>query len=48
MQSRLYPYCLMRWESGAWGADQLTAAVTKNYITEEEKTEIMAQPQLTA
>ncbi|MDR9504781.1 XkdX family protein [Brevibacillus agri] len=48
MASRLYPYCLMRWESGAWGDEQLTTAVTKGYITGEEKTEIMAQPQQSA
>ncbi|MBY0052994.1 XkdX family protein [Brevibacillus agri] len=48
MASRLYPYCLMRWETGAWGEEQLNTAVTKNYITEEEKTAIMAQPQQTA
>lgn len=48
MQSRLYSYCLMRWESGYWSEVQLTAAVTKTYITELEKKEIMAQPQQSA
>lgn len=48
MQSKLYPYCAMRWESGAWTETELTTAVVKNYITEPEKTEIMAQPQQSA
>lgn len=48
MQSRLYPYCAMRWESGAWGEEQLTTSVEKGYITDVEKTEIMAQPQQSA
>ncbi|MGN7472312.1 XkdX family protein [Brevibacillus sp. SAFN-007a] len=48
MASRLYSYCLMRWESGAWTETELTTAVTKGYITEDEKTEIMVQPQQSA
>lgn len=48
MASRLYSYCLMRWESGAWGEEQLTTSVEKGYITEEEKQEIMTHPQQTA
>lgn len=48
MVSKLYSYCLMRWESGAWGEEQLTTAVSKTYITEDEKTVIMAQPQQSA
>lgn len=43
-KSRLYPYCLMRWLDNAWHEDQLTTAVTKNYITEDEKAEIMSTP----
>jgi hypothetical protein len=46
-KSRLYDYCLLRWTSGAWTETQLTNAVTKGYITEEEKAEIMATPQQT-
>ncbi|MED4570303.1 XkdX family protein [Brevibacillus agri] len=48
MASRLYSYCSMRWEAGAWTEAELTTAVTKGYITEDEKTEIMAQPQQSA
>ncbi|MED2006682.1 XkdX family protein [Brevibacillus borstelensis] len=48
MKSKLYPYCLMRWELGAWSEEQLTTAVLKKLITEEEKTEIMTQQQQTA
>ncbi|MDN4093588.1 XkdX family protein [Brevibacillus agri] len=47
MASRLYEYCLMRWQSGAWGEEQLTNAVQKGYITEEEKQDIMTHPQQT-
>ncbi|CAJ1001044.1 XkdX family protein [Brevibacillus aydinogluensis] len=47
MASKLYSYCLMRWQSGAWGEDQLTTAVQKGYITENEKTEIITNPQQT-
>lgn len=43
-RSRLYAYCLMRWMDGAWGEEQLTTAVTKGYITETEKQEIMETP----
>lgn len=45
MASRLYDYCKMRWTSGAWTVEQMELAVTKGYITEVEKEEIMAQPQ---
>lgn len=45
MLSPLYGYCLMRWETGAWREVQLTTAVSKTYITESEKTEIMGHPQ---
>ncbi|WP_156110379.1 XkdX family protein [Brevibacillus thermoruber] len=45
MASKLYSYCLMRWESGAWGEAELTTAVSKGYITEEEKQQIMASGQ---
>lgn len=45
MASKLYSYCLMRWESGAWAEEQLSLAVQKNYINEEEKQEIMASGQ---
>lgn len=48
MTSRLYTYCLMRWEDGAWREEQLTTAVSKTYITESEKNEIMTQPQQSA
>ncbi|WP_185923392.1 hypothetical protein [Brevibacillus brevis] len=48
MTSKLYSYCKLRWEHGAWGEPELTTAVTKNYITEPEKTQIMAQPQQSA
>lgn len=44
MASRLYEYCLMRWKSGAWTEEQLTNAVAKGYITEEEKQQIMSTP----
>lgn len=45
MASTLYEYCLMRWESGAWGEAELTLAVSKGYITEAEKQEIMTHEQ---
>ncbi|GEC88580.1 MULTISPECIES: XkdX family protein [Brevibacillus] len=45
MASKLYSYCAMRWESGAWTEAELTTAVTKGYITEGEKQEIMASGQ---
>jgi hypothetical protein len=45
MASRLYGYCLMRWEQGAWTEVELTTAVSKGYITEVEKAEIMTHPQ---
>ncbi|UED76111.1 hypothetical protein [Brevibacillus sp. DP1.3A] len=48
MTSKLYSYCKMRWEHGAWGEPELTTAVAKTYITESEKTEIMTQPQKSA
>ncbi|WP_198159888.1 hypothetical protein [Brevibacillus parabrevis] len=48
MASKLYSYCAMRWEQGAWGEPELTTAVSKSYITEDEKTEIMNQPQQSA
>jgi hypothetical protein len=47
MASKLYSYCLMRWQCGAWGEDQLTTAVQKGYINEEEKSEIMTHQQQT-
>lgn len=45
MASRLYGYCLMRWQQGAWTEAELTTSVSKGYITEEEKAEIMTHPQ---
>lgn len=43
--SRLYNYCLLRWTQGAWTETELTIAVSKGYITEDEKAEIMTYPQ---
>lgn len=48
MESKLYPYCAMRWEIGEWTETELTTAVSKTYITEPEKADIMAQPQQSA
>ncbi|MED1945841.1 MULTISPECIES: hypothetical protein [Brevibacillus] len=48
MTSKLYNYCLMRWEDGAWTEVELTIAVTKKHITEPEKTQIMTQPHQSA
>ncbi|AGR47473.1 hypothetical protein ABOUO_33 [Brevibacillus phage Abouo] len=41
MKSRLYDYCCMRWNAGAWKEVQLITAVEKKYITGDEKKEIM-------
>ncbi|SFI89519.1 XkdX family protein [Brevibacillus centrosporus] len=45
MASKLYSYCAMRWNAGVWTEAELTTAVAKGYITEEEKQEIMASGQ---
>lgn len=45
MASPLYAYCLGRWIEGAWDEEKLELAVSKGYITPEEKAEIMTHPQ---
>jgi len=44
MASRLFNYFLMCWVSGTVNEEQLTNAVAKGYITEQEKQDIMATP----
>lgn len=42
MASRLYNYFYTGYKSGTISEEQLTVAVSKNYITEDEKNQIMA------
>lgn len=45
MASRLFNYFLMCWINGTVTEAQLETAVSKGYITEQEKQDIMATPQ---
>lgn len=42
--SRLYNYFLTGWVNGTVNEENLTNAVAKGYITEEEKQTILATP----
>ncbi|OPX87009.1 MAG: hypothetical protein A4E53_02664 [Pelotomaculum sp. PtaB.Bin104] len=44
MASKLFNYFLMCWINGTVTEAQLTTAVSKGYLTEEEKTSILATP----
>lgn len=46
MASRLYDYFLSRWVYGTILESQLATAVTKNYITQEEKDVIVSTNQV--
>ncbi|GIP38298.1 hypothetical protein J31TS4_15780 [Paenibacillus sp. J31TS4] len=44
MASRLFNYFLMCWINDTVSEQQLETAVAKNYITEQEKRDIIATP----
>ncbi|WPS86885.1 hypothetical protein SMD22_20650 [Brevibacillus halotolerans] len=43
--NKLYFYCMMRWESGEWGEEELSIAVSKGHITKNEKENIISTQQ---